>query len=84
METTLGSVKSIMDNIVCESLKITEDHKQTFEKLMGKNKEAVDEVLEEKRFFEQKSKELGLYSEILKEQKDYFQKHLEACRAEME
>jgi endonuclease III len=84
METTLGSVKTIMDRIVCSSLKIIDEHKQTNDKMMEKNLEAVNEVLEEKKYYEQKTKELQLYCEILKEQKDYFHKHLEAAKVEME
>lgn len=84
METTLGSVKTIVDRVVCSSLKIIDEHKQTNDKMMEKNLEAVNEVLEEKKFYEQKTKELQLYCEILKEQKDYFHKHLEAAKVEME
>jgi hypothetical protein len=84
MEELLGSVKAIVDKILVSTLKTIEEHKQTNDKMMEKNLEAVNSILEEKRFYEQRTKQLLLYCEVLKEQKEYFAKNLEATKSHVE
>lgn len=84
MENTLGGFKTIVDKILITSLKTIEEHKKTNDKMMQKNLEAVNTVLEEKKYFEQKTKELTLFCDLLKEQREFFQKSLEASKSELQ
>ena len=83
METTLQSIKMIVDKILITSLKTIDEHKKTNDKMMQKNLEAVNLVLEEKKYYEQRTKELTLFCDLLKEQREFFQKNLEATKLEV-
>lgn len=84
MESSLFSMKSIVDKILATSLKTIEEHKKTNDKMMQKNLEAVNSVLEEKKYFEQKTKEMALVCEIMKEQKEYMQRKLDLNKSDLE
>jgi len=82
-EQCLTSLKSTVDKILVASLKLVEEHKSTTDRMMDKDKEAVNKVMEEKQFYERRTKELLLYCEVLKEQKEFYQKNLESAKIEV-
>ena len=84
MEQNVKSIKLIMDKLLLNSLKIVEEHKLTNDKIMKKNTEAVNDILEDKNFYERKTKELLQYCELLKEQKEFMANNLDAIKLEVE
>lgn len=84
MREGLEGLKKGIDGLLLGSLRMIEEHRLTNDQIMEKNLEAVNRVLEEKKFYEQRTKELLLYCEVLKEQKDYFKKNLDASKLELD